>query len=126
MEYVGKSGTSSNNTDFWTCAMNPYYVMTLWEGYDDHRTVADYRPHANQLAFKEIMKQITADLEDAKFTPCDNVYTASFCMDSGDFASEGCNARTGYYKRGGPAPSGYCSHAFYAEQEALLAAQNAG
>lgn len=126
MEYIGKSGTSSNNTDFWTCAMNPYYVMTLWEGYDDHRTVPDYRPHANQLAFKEIMKQITVDLEDAKFTPSDNVYTASFCMDSGDLASAGCTTvRTGYYKRGGPAPSGYCAHELIAAEEALFAAQQA-
>ena len=109
--YAGKSGTSSDNKDFWCIGMNPYYVMAVWEGYDDPDYMSNVRPHPTQLAFREVMSQISVDLEYKEFPDCDNVYARTFCIDSGDLASEVCpNTRVGYYKRGGPAPTTVCQH----------------
>ncbi len=111
LAYAGKSGTSSDNKDYWAIGMNPYYVMAVWEGYDQPAYMSNVRPHPTQLAFKAVMSQISADLDTISFPSCDNVYSASFCIDSGDLASAACpNTRIGWYKRGGRAPSVECVH----------------
>ncbi len=113
LTYAGKSGTSSDNKDFWCIGMNPYYVMAIWEGYDEPDYMSNVRPHPTQLAFREVMTQISEQYEEeAKpFPDCDNVYAATFCIASGDLASAACpETRTGWYKRGGPAPGNECIH----------------
>ena len=57
-----------------------------------------------------IMSTISENLEAKDFPSSGNVVKASFCADSGDYASEACpNVRTGYYTRDNM-PSSTCIH----------------
>ncbi|NLL91520.1 MAG: hypothetical protein GX222_03765 [Ruminococcaceae bacterium] len=113
MPYVGKSGTHSENKDYWFIGMNPYYVMSIWQGYDQPKYQNNIRPHPIQIAFKKVMGTISADLEVISFPtpPEGTVKTATFCKDTGLIAGEGCpDRRTGYYKPE-MMPDGVCNHA---------------
>ena len=111
LDYVGKSGTHTDNMDYWFIGMNPYYVMAVWQGYDVQDEMASPRPHPVQLVFKKVMSEISADLEPLDFpVPETGVRTRRFCMASGLIASAECpDQRTGYYKDSNIPPT--CNHA---------------
>ena len=49
MDSVGKTGTSSDNRDYWFVGMTPYYVTATWYGYDTPKTIyldSNYNPSA--------------------------------------------------------------------------------
>ncbi|MCL2538951.1 MAG: penicillin-binding transpeptidase domain-containing protein, partial [Oscillospiraceae bacterium] len=100
LDYVGKSGTHTDNMDYWFIGMNPYYVMSVWQGYEPQFAMESPRPHPVQLVFRKVMTQISADLEPLDFpVPESGVRAARFCMASGNLASGECtDTRTGYYK----------------------------
>ncbi|MCL1830615.1 MAG: penicillin-binding transpeptidase domain-containing protein, partial [Oscillospiraceae bacterium] len=111
MEYVGKSGTHTDDMDFWFVGMNPYYVMAVWQGYDVQDRMESVRPHPVQLVFRKVMTEISADLEPIDFlAPETGVRQRRFCMASGDLASGECTeTRLGYYKDDYIPPT--CDHA---------------
>ncbi|MDO4566074.1 MAG: transglycosylase domain-containing protein [Oscillospiraceae bacterium] len=115
MPLAGKTGTSSDNSDFWCIAMNPYYVMSVWEGYvPTVKYMTTIRPHPTQLAFKAVMSEVSEELEYINFPTSDNVISASYCTSTGNLASDACpSVATGWYKRDNV--PGYCSHVFVEE-----------
>ena len=110
---AAKSGTSSEDNDFWFIGLNPYYCIGGWMGYDENKWMT-YRYHFDiQLAWKAIMDEICADLEYKDFPSNGDIVAASFCMASGDLASGACtNTRTGYYTTDNM-PDNVCSHSLY-------------
>ncbi len=100
LPYVGKSGTTSDEHDFWWIGMNPYYVMAVWEGYETPRHMVTVRPHPTQMFFKDVMGQISRDLPYKDFPTAPGVVRAAYCTDSGGMPGEGCPTATGYYKQG--------------------------
>ena len=111
MPIAGKSGTSSDNNDYWFMGLNPYYICGVWMGYDKNGPMQPYSLHFDtQIAWKNIMSTISEGLEAKEFPASGNVVKASFCADSGDYASEACtNVKTGYYTRDNM-PSSTCIH----------------
>jgi len=111
LDYVGKSGTHTDNQDYWFVGMNPYYVMSVWQGYEPQDAMESPRPHPVQLVFRKVMTEISTDLEPLDFpVPETGVRSAQFCMASGNLASGECSdTRRGYYKDGNM-PS-VCNHA---------------
>lgn len=108
MPLAGKSGTTSDNVDYWFIGMNPYYVMGVWEGFDTQDYVKTVKPHPTQLMFKQVMSTISEGLEEANFPTCDTVTALRFCQESGMLAAEGCTKTSvGYYKKG--EYPGYCN-----------------
>lgn len=122
MPLAGKTGTSSDNSDFWCIAMNPYYVMSVWEGYvPTVKYMRTIRPHPTQIAFKEVMSQVCEDLEYMNFPTSENVRAMSYCTGTGYLASGACpSVATGYYKSDNI--PGVCSHVFVPTEEELEAA----
>ncbi len=112
LPYAGKSGTTSDNKDFWFVGFNPYYLCTVWEGYDQPEYMRRPSVHHTQRAFKQIMTEICADLEYKDFpSDVEGIVTAAFCLDSGDLAGPGCGrTMRGYYKAG-TAPATVCDPA---------------
>ncbi len=112
LPYAGKSGTASENRDFWFVGFNPYYLCTVWEGYDQPQYMRHPGVHHSQRAFRQIMTEICADLEYKDFpSDVEGVVTATFCLDSGDLAGPGCGrTMRGYYKTG-TAPTTVCNPA---------------
>ncbi|MBP0970218.1 MAG: transglycosylase domain-containing protein [Oscillospiraceae bacterium] len=108
-----KTGTSSDNNDFWVCALNPYYCVAGWMGYDLNGWM-NYSEHYDiQYAVRDVLIDISNDLPYKDFARPDGIVTATFCMSSGDIATSACgNRRTGYYTSDNY-PSGSCMHTLY-------------
>ena len=122
MPLAGKTGTSSDNSDFWCIAMNPYYVMSVWEGYvPTVKYMKTIRPHPTQVAFKEVMSRVCEDLEYKDFPEKpDNVVSAAYCKTTGDLASSSCtDTAIGYYKEENMPD--YCNHVYVPTEEELAA-----
>jgi len=82
MKAYAKTGTSSEANDSWMVAGTPYYVGSVWCGFDMPQKISITSAAAN--AWKEIMRQIHKGLEKKTFT------------DSKDVFKKG----SGYYKKG--------------------------
>ena len=117
MPLAAKSGTTSDNYDYWFIGMNPYYVCATWEGFDHMDYIKTVRPHPTQLLWKSIMSQISEGLEDIEFPECDSVRALRFCMQSGDLATESCpQTAVGYYKAN--KIPGYCDGTMHSYSKA--------
>ncbi len=114
---AGKTGTSSDAKDFWLMMMNPYYCMTMWQGYDEPAYMST-SIRVTKQAVKSIMGTISADLEYKEFPSCsEGIFTAQVCTASGDYASAECpSTMTGYYKTGN-GPTQTCVHSLAPVQE---------
>lgn len=101
MAAAAKTGTTSDNKDYTFVGMTPYYVTSMWWGYDmpaDMLKQGAKSAKPIQQAWKQLMETLQADLEFKAFPVSEDVVTAAFCNDTGDLANGACPSRTtGYY-----------------------------
>ena len=83
MKAYAKTGTSSESNDLWMVAGSPYYVGSVWYGFDLQSKVDNGAAAAT--IWKEVMKDVHKNLEKKEFE------------DSEDVVKKG----TGYYKKNG-------------------------
>ncbi len=82
MKAYAKTGTSSDTKDSWLVGGTPYYVGSVWYGFDHNQRV--YNTSAAKSIWRDIMRQIHADLEVKQFEDSEEVYSSG----------------GGYYKKG--------------------------
>ena len=77
-----KTGTSSDSYDRWMVAGTPYYIGSVWYGFDMQQTI----PGGSYAAviWRDVMKAVHSNLEPKDFTYSENVYKKG----------------VGYYKKG--------------------------
>lgn len=83
MKAFAKTGTSSESNDLWMVAGSPYYVGSVWYGFDLQSKVDNGGAAAK--IWKDVMKDVHKDLEKKEFE------------DSEDVVKKG----SGYYKKNG-------------------------
>lgn len=83
MKAFAKTGTSSESNDLWMVAGSPYYVGSVWYGFDLQSKVDNGGAAAK--IWKDVMKDVHKDLEKREFE------------DSEDVVKKG----SGYYKKNG-------------------------
>ena len=115
MTVAGKSGTTTDNYDYWFEGFSPYYTAGIWEGFDISYTI-DTGDHLN--IWRKIMEQVHElyQLEDVGFTQPDNIVDVKICSKSGLLAVDGiCDCYEGgscvrveHYAKG-TAPTEYCN-----------------
>lgn len=90
MAVAGKTGTTSNNYDFWFCGYTPYYTASIWTGYD-YNTSFENEDDYHKLIWAKIMDQIidTQQQEIRDFDTCDGIQTATICAKSGKLPVSG-------------------------------------
>lgn len=108
MAQAGKTGTTSDNTDFWFEGYTPYYTAGIWSGYD--LNMAQQAGNYHKKMWKDIMEKIhkKKQLEYKKFKKPDSIVTYKICTKSGLLASmdtclyadSGSSIRTEYFARG--------------------------
>lgn len=99
MRAYAKTGTSSESKDLWMVAGTPYYIGSVWYGFDQPENV--YNAGAAARVWRDVMRTVHANLEHKDFEYSDNVHAATFCSDSGLLAGESCeNQGRGYYASG--------------------------
>lgn len=91
IETAGKTGTTTDDVDRWFVGMTPYYVASVWFGYDKQQTVNVSSNPALSL-WKKVMDLVHEDLPNRSFEKPSNFVSVSFCEDSGCIATEWCKA----------------------------------
>ena len=101
MEAAAKTGTTSDNKDFTFVGLTPYYVTSMWWGYDtpyDMYSMGIKNAKDIQKVWKRYMETVQEGLEYKAFPTSEDVRTAAFCTESGELAGANCPSRqTGYY-----------------------------
>ena len=100
MESVGKTGTSSDNRDYWFVGLTPYYVTATWYGYDSGYPLnVQNGTHAPTAAWKAVMQQAQAKLPYLEFPVDTTVVQKDYCTESGGIATPNCRrVKKGYYQ----------------------------
>ncbi len=116
MAVAGKTGTTSNNYDYWFCGYTPYYTAAIWTGYD-YNTSFENEKDYHKVIWKKIMDKInqTKKLKAKDFPACDGIEKRAICIKSGKRPIDGvCSddpqhsmVRTEYFAKG-TAPRDKC------------------
>ena len=89
MPVAGKTGTTNGSMDRWFAGYTPYYVASVWTGYDvQQRVNATGNPSAR--IWKAVMSKVHANLPVKQFEKPSGVVTAEVCLDSGLLPTEYC------------------------------------
>ena len=107
MKVYAKTGTSSESNDLWMVAGSPYYVGSVWYGFDKPEQISNQGAAAT--VWRSVMKPVHTGLKYKDFNYSENVYSAKYCTASGKIATGECGSTMiGYYKKGSPV--GKCDH----------------
>ncbi len=88
MPTAGKTGTTQNSKDIVFVGYTPYYVSTIWMGYDEGK-VLQYRDAYHKYLWKNIMGQVHEGLPNKDFEEPPGIVTARICSKSGKLAVPG-------------------------------------
>ena len=106
MKVYAKTGTSSESNDLWMVAGTPYYVGSVWYGFDKPEQV--YYAGAAATVWRTIMTAVHKNLEKKDFTMDETVVKYSYCNYTGLRATKNCeNKDTGWYASDTELP--YCN-----------------
>ena len=116
MAAAGKTGTTSNNYDYWFCGFTPYYTASIWTGYD-YNTSMENDSDFHKIIWKKIMDKVNTSkkLKAKEFPACDTIEKKTICMKSGKLPidhvcsddPEHSMVRTEYFAKG-TVPKGKC------------------
>lgn len=99
MKAYAKTGTSSESKDLWMVAGTPYYVGSVWYGFDQPENI--YNQSAAARVWRDVMTQVHKELEQKEFVFSEDVIKATYCESTGLLALPSCqNKSTGYYVSG--------------------------
>lgn len=89
MAVAGKSGTTSNNYDYWFSGYTPYHTASIWMGYDNNTNFRS--DNAHKKIWAKIMNQIIKVKQEkpSDFSKPSNIVTAKICKESGKLAIKG-------------------------------------
>lgn len=114
MPAAGKTGTTTNNVDFWFAGYTPYLTASVWMGYDINNSFSG--SNYPKVIWRQIMDKAIwkKDYEYKNFPSASNIVSRTICTESGLLAVDGvCNtkdyrcARTEYFEKG-TAPTKKC------------------
>ena len=96
MKVYAKTGTSSESNDLWMVAGTPYYVGSVWYGFDQPEQV--YNAGAAATVWRTVMTDVHKNLEKKEFVDDETVIKYTYCNATGLRASKDCASKgTGYY-----------------------------
>lgn len=99
MPVAGKTGTTSNNYDFWFCGFTPYYTASVWMGYDVN-TEFNNDPAYHKTMWAKIMNAVIEAEEQSTavdFNKPSGITSVTVCQESGMIPIKGvCPTATDY------------------------------
>ncbi len=100
-ETFAKTGTTTDNKDYWFVGGTPYYVSAIWFGYsqypEDMTGKVTGKPAGR--VFQRVMNAIHAELDEKTFEVPDDVVQKSYCTRTGLIAGSYCSSTSkGWYK----------------------------
>lgn len=98
MKLYAKTGTSNDTNDLWFVGGTPYYVGSVWYGFDQAEAV--YNSSSASTIWRDVMSKVHRGLPYKNFTQSDNVVSRKYCKTTGLLAGKTCgNTSIGYYKK---------------------------
>ena len=84
MAVAGKTGTTSNNYDYWFCGFTPYYTASVWTGYDYFKSFDNEKDY-HKTIWKKIMDKIIKEEKEKvrDFDACKDIEQETICIKSG-------------------------------------------
>lgn len=112
MPIAGKTGTTTSNVDYWFTGYTPYYVASVWMGYDINKELVNGTYHKHM--WRTVMEEIHKALPYKSFSTPNGIVKRTICTESGKLALDGvCNydprhtVKTEYFAAG-TEPKEYC------------------
>ncbi len=93
MKAYAKTGTSSESNDLWMVAGTPYYVGSVWYGFDLQQQVRSTSAAAN--VWREVMRTVHAGLEKKTFEDSEDVYRRGIGYYKDDMRPDNLKTQTG-------------------------------
>ena len=90
MTIAGKTGTTDDNRDRYFVGFSPYYCAAVWTGYESNDELSYGMGNGSAQLWKQVMREIHADLEDKGFDSCTGLTQVTVCSDSGLLATDAC------------------------------------
>ena len=103
MPVAGKTGTTTDSKDLTFVGYTPYYVASIWLGYDNYDDTVKNMNNINQSVhlrmWRSIMEQVHKGLEVKQFVKPEGVEKIKVCKISGKRANSrmGCPSVTDYF-----------------------------
>ncbi len=117
MPVAGKTGTTTDSKDLTFVGYTPYYVGSIWLGYDNYDSTVKDMNNVDQsshiVLWQKIMSQVHENLEVIDFEMPDTVVEAKVCKISGKLASANCPSVTDYFDKESLGDSYCTSHKGY-------------
>lgn len=99
IDTCGKTGTTDDDKDRWFIGYTPYYVGSVWFGYDTPKTISYGGTNPALAAWKKVMTKIHKPLAAKHFTEPDGVERMSVCQATGKKPSSTCSVATEYVNK---------------------------
>ena len=99
---AGKTGTTTDDCDFWFSGYTPYLTASVWGGYDDHQSMSGSSSF-HKLIWRKVMQRIhdTYDYKSKTFEMSKDVKRATICKETGLLAKDDtCTKYTEYFATG--------------------------
>lgn len=110
-----KTGTTDNNYDKWMVGGTPYYVASVWYGYDIPKTIHTSGNPAGTI-YKTVMDKVHAGLADKEFEDNSEAIKRYYCTYTGRLASSSCGSTSvGWFKEDNLPSYCYGNHASSSE-----------
>ncbi|MCR4742703.1 MAG: PBP1A family penicillin-binding protein [Treponema sp.] len=110
----GKTGTTQNWADAWTCGFTPYYAAAFWFGFDKQGQSLGLRLTGATLAgyaWADYFREIHRDLPSKDFVkPLEGTVELTVCSVSGKLLTDGCgDHKTTQVYLEGTQPTEFCT-----------------
>ena len=99
MTSAGKTGTTTDDCDFWFSGYTPYLTASVWGGYDDHQSMSGSSSF-HKVIWRKVMQRIhdTYDYKSVAFEMPEGVVRKTICTKTGLIAtSDTCSKYTEYF-----------------------------
>ena len=109
MTSAGKTGTTTDDRDFWFSGYTPYLTASVWGGFDDNQSMSGSSSF-HKVIWRKAMQRIhdTYDYKSVNFAMPDSITRKTICKETGLLASsDACTKYTEYFASG-TAPKKSC------------------
>ena len=113
-QIMAKTGTTSSQRDRWFCCGTPYYVASVWVGFDQEKYLSAVINPAGEIMF-DVFDMLHKGLPEKEFPKSSGVVQKTYCRITGKLAGRGCySTAKGWYKLTDlPGTCTYCSYSSY-------------
>lgn len=95
---AGKTGTTTDDRDFWFSGYTPYLTASVWGGYDDNQSMSGTSSF-HKVIWRKIMQRIhdTLKYKGKNFEMPSSLVRRTICKETGKIATDTCPKYTEYF-----------------------------